>query len=171
MFNQSPVFVSAQKGWTGLSGLSAALLWAAAAASAVAWGLEFWPGDGKPLAPSVSQLANTAPAGPQATDIGKVLGANQAVTAPAPAAPDLASRLALIGIAKSGDHQSVALIAVDGQAAKPFARGAEVLPGLVLQNVNMQQALLGAGIHGPAQLQLSMPLRPAPATGVMPNKP
>jgi general secretion pathway protein C len=77
--------------------------------------------------------------------------------------------LALIGIAKSGVNQSVALIAVDGQAAKPFARGTEVLPGLLLQTVTLQQAQLGARIDGPAQLQLSMPVRPEPATGVLPK--
>lgn len=162
---------TAQSGSPGLRKLITALIWGAAAASAVAWGLAFWPGDGRPLAPSVSQGVVTATAGIQVPDIGKVLGVNRAVSSQAPAAPELASRLALIGIAKSGVNQSVALIAVDGQAAKPFARGAEVLPGVVLQNVSLQQAVLGADINGPVQLQLSMPLRPEPATGLLPSKP
>jgi hypothetical protein len=56
--------------------------------------------------------------------------------------------LALLGIAKRGKEFS-ALIAVDGQAAKPYAKGAEVLPGLVLQSVSLQQAHLGASLGGP----------------------
>jgi hypothetical protein len=84
-----------------------------------------------------------------------------------PASPSLVSRLALLGIAKSGKEFS-ALIAVDGQAAKPFAKGTEVLPGLVLQSVNLQQAHLGASLGGPVQLSLDMPKRAEPARGVVP---
>ncbi len=151
-----------------LSGLSATVLWGAAAASAVAWGLAFWPGDGKPLASNVSMDATPSGSLP-AGDIGQVLGAKHAGAAPQAAAPELSSRMVLIGIAKSGAKQSLALIAVDGQAAKPFARGAEVLPGLLLQSVTLQQAQLGASMDGPAVLQLNMPVRPEPATGVLPN--
>ena len=56
---------------------------------------------------------------------------------------------------------------MDGQAAKPFAKGAEVLPGLVLQNVSLQQASLGASISSAAQIQLDMPKRAEPARGVI----
>jgi hypothetical protein len=83
-----------------------------------------------------------------------------------PASPSLVSRLALLGIAKSGKEFS-ALIAVDGQAAKPFAKGTEVLPGLVLQSVNLHQAHLGASLGGPVQLSLDMPKRAEPARGVV----
>lgn len=157
------------------------LVWAAATASLVAWGLAFWPGDGRPLANSVSMdtasnragvsNSDTAAAGngiaanTSTADVGKVLGASTAVQVE-PAAPTLVSRLALLGIAKRGKEFS-ALIAVDGQAAKPFAKGAEVLPGLVLQNVSLQQASLGASISSPAQIQLDMPKRAEPARGVV----
>jgi hypothetical protein len=169
------------------------LVWAAATASLVAWGLAFWPGDGRPLANSVSMdtasnrtgvsntnmaaagkgiAANTSSLGSanssadtSTADLGKVLGASTAVQVE-PAAPSLVSRLALLGIAKRGKEFS-ALIAVDGQAAKPFAKGAEVLPGLVLQNVSLQQASLGASISSPAQIQLDMPKRAEPARGVI----
>lgn len=143
------------------------LLWAAASASLVAWGLAFWPHDGQPLASSVamgqSVAANTALS---AGDLGKVLGASTTLAAE-PAAPSLVSRLVLVGVAKSGSEIS-ALIAIDGQAAKPFAKGAEVLPGLVLQSVSLQQAQLGAGIGGSAQLSLDMPKRAEPARGMVP---
>lgn len=154
------------------------LVWAAATASLVAWGLAFWPNDGRPLANSVSMETASNRAGaltsnlgsPSQTDaptanLGKVLGASTMVAAE-PASPSLVSRLALLGIAKSGKEFS-ALIAVDGQAAKPFAKGTEVLPGLVLQSVNLQQAHLGASLGGPVQLSLDMPKRAEPARGVV----
>jgi hypothetical protein len=99
-------------------------------------------------------------------NLGKVLGAVSVSAVAEPAAPSLVSRLALLGIAKSGKEFS-ALIAVDGQAAKPFAKGTEVLPGLVLQSVNLQQAHLGASLGGPVQLSLDMPKRAEPARGVV----
>jgi general secretion pathway protein C len=105
----------------------------------------------------------------QATDLGKVLGMQAQANTPAEkAAPSTASRLSLIGVAKSGSRDMVALIAVDGQAAKPFARGAEVLPGLVLQSVSLQKASLGASLASPSSLQLDMPHRPEAATGSLP---
>jgi hypothetical protein len=75
--------------------------------------------------------------------------------------------LVLVGIAKRGQEIS-AIIAVDGQAAKPFAKGREVLPGLVLQSVSLQQAQLGSSVGGPSQLSLEMPKRSEPATGMVP---
>ena len=154
------------------------LVWAAATASLVAWGLAFWPNDGRPLANSVSMETASNRAGaltsnlgsPSQTDaptanLGKVLGASTMVAAE-PASPSLVSRLALLGIAKRGKEFS-ALIAVDGQAAKPYAKGTEVLPGLVLQSVNLQQAHLGASLGGPVQLSLDMPKRAEPARGVV----
>ena len=155
---------------------AAFVLWGAATASLVAWGLAFWPNDGLPLATPVamdpaSKLADAnMGAGALRTDtasaLGKVLGAVSVSAVAGPAATSLVSRLALLGIAKSGKEFS-ALIAVDGQAAKPYAKGTEVLPGLVLQSVNLQQAHLGASLGGPVQLSLDMPKRAEPARGVV----
>ena len=100
------------------------------------------------------------------SDVGKVLGAVSVSAVAEPAAPSLASRLVLVGVAKSGEDM-VALIAVDGQAAKPFAKGAEVLPGLLLQTVSLQQASLGAHLNSPTQLILDMPKRAEPTRGVV----
>ncbi len=178
---QTTVFnrTSASSSWAAPT--ASLLVWAAATASLVAWGLAFWPGDGRPLANSVSMdtasnragvsNSDTAAAGngmaanTSTADLGKVLGSSTIVAAE-PAAPSVVSRLALVGIAKSGKAFS-ALIAVDGQAAKAFAKGAEVLPGLVLQNVSLQQASLGASISSAAQIQLDMPKRAEPARGVV----
>ena len=176
---QTTVFnrTSASSSWAAPT--ASLLVWAAATASLVAWGLAFWPGDGQPLANSVSMDTASNRAGAHKSnlgssssqtdaptaDLGKVLGASTIVAAE-PAAPSVVSRLALLGIAKSGKAFS-ALIAVDGQAAKPFAKGAEVLPGLVLQNVSLQQASLGTSISSPAQIQLDMPKRAEPTRGVV----
>ena len=178
---QTTVFnrTSASSSWAAPT--ASLLVWAAATASLVAWGLAFWPGDGQPLANTVSMdtasnragvsNSDTAAAGngmaanTSTADLGKVLGASTNVAAES-VAPSVVSRLALLGIAKSGNTFS-ALIAVDGQAAKPFAKGAEVLPGLVLQNVSLQQASLGASISSAAQIQLDMPKRAEPARGVV----
>ena len=149
-----------------LPALVSFLVWGGAAASIVAWGLAFWPTNQQPLAPAVDSVAMPNPV--QAGDIGAVLGASPQAQAPATAAPSTASRLSLIGVAKSGSSDMVALIAADGQAAKPFARGSEVLPGLVLQSVSLQQANLGVSLDGPPQLQLDMPQRPVAATGSLP---
>ncbi len=178
---QNTVFNRTSTSFSWAAPTASLLVWAAATASLVAWGLAFWPGDGRPLANSVSMEtasnrtgvsnANMAADGngiaaiTSTADVGKVLGASTAVQVE-PAAPSLVSRLALLGIAKRGKEFS-ALIAVDGQAAKPFAKGAEVLPGLVLQNVSLQQASLGTSISSPAQIQLDMPKRAEPARGVV----
>ena len=143
--------------------LASFVVWGAVSASLVAWGLAFWPANQQPLAPSLASAVLPTPM--QAAELGKVLGMNsQSEASTEKAAPSTASRLSLIGVAKSGARDMVALIAVDGQAAKPIARGAEVLPGLVLQSVSLEQASLGAALNAPAQLQLEMPKRAVPAT-------
>lgn len=81
-----------------------------------------------------------------------------------PDAPSVQTRLVLVGIAKSGANMA-ALIAVDGQAAKPYAKGMEVLPGLVLQSVSLQQAHLGAALNSPSHMSLDMPKLAEPARG------
>jgi len=151
----------AQPSWA--SPIASFVLWGAATASVVAWSLAFWPHDGQPLATPV-EMGQVAPSSVPSADWGKVLGAGHSVD-DEPVAPSLLSRLTLLGIAKRGADMA-ALIAVDGQAAKPFAKGAEVLPGLVLQSVSLQQANLGASSSGPVQLRLDMPKRAEPARAV-----
>jgi general secretion pathway protein C len=86
--------------------------------------------------------------------------ATDAVAMQPESADPLASRLKLWGVAKAGSSRAVALIAVDGQAAKPVRRGEEVLPGWVLQSVEPDQAALGSGMQTPPSLVLPMPKRP-----------
>ena len=82
-----------------------------------------------------------------------------AAAARAPAA-SLTSRFALIGVlAGRSSGGGAALIAVDGQPAKPFRVGAVVDEGLVLQSLDPRQARLGASVDGPATLTLDMPAK------------
>ena len=53
-----------------------------------------------------------------------------------------------------------ALIAIDGQPAKPFRVGATVDAGLVLQSLGQGQVQLGASRDGPAALTLQIPKTP-----------
>jgi general secretion pathway protein C len=61
----------------------------------------------------------------------------------------------------------VALIAVDGKPAKPFAVGARLDPELVLQSVSLRTASLGPASGAPT-VKLEMPPLPAPSTGTLP---
>ena len=142
--------------------LASFTLWALAAGSFTGWALVLWPADQRPVAVVAMAAPGTADLNGLKSDFSKVLGSQPEVVAQAPA---LASRLSLLGIARAGDSQAVALISVDGQPVKPVLRGAEVLPGLLLQTVSLQEAVLGAKLHGPAALVLPMPKRPEPVLG------
>ena len=137
-------------------------LWALVAASATAWSLSLWRSDQRAVdsvrLPSDSGFLNTV----SADDIAHLLGyrAADAVAMQPESADPLASRLKLLGVAKAGSIRAVALIAVDGQAAKPVRRGEEVLPGWVLQSVEPDQVAIGTGMQTPPALVLPMPKRP-----------
>jgi len=53
--------------------------------------------------------------------------------------------------------RGVALVAVDGQPSRPFAVGAEVAPGLLLQRVAAREVVLAESMQGPAKLTLALP--------------
>lgn len=134
-------------------------LWAAAAASVVFWGLRLSaPSGGAPAA--AVQPPAVAP-DPQA--LARALGVLPAAKGAAPAAapaPSLASRFALVGVLSGRQSGGgAALIAVDGQPAKPFRVGAAVTEGLVVQALGPRQAQLGQGMDGPAVFTLDMPLK------------
>ncbi len=73
-----------------------------------------------------------------------------------------ASRLALLGVIAGPNGQGSALIALDGQAPKPFRVGQAVGDGLVLQSLGPRRALLGAAVNGPALRELQLPALQAP---------
>jgi general secretion pathway protein C len=146
-------------------------LWALAAASAGYWGLKLAghaaPAGGAPLA-----SRSAVPPDPAA--IARLLGANPGVPVAAAAAPSLASRFALVGVAAHTSGGGAALISVDGKPAKPYRVGSQVEEGLVLQAVKGRQAVLAGSLNGPAVLTLELPQRsaanqsPVPAVPALP---
>lgn len=148
--------------------LATTVLWALAAGSAAGWALQ-WGGAQRPVDVPV---AGTAPATAPVLDVAAVaraLGAQP--SAAAPADPDLAGRLALRGVLTHGAG-GAALIALDGQPAKPLRVGA-VLDGLeggwTLRSVTPSAAVLAAKGR---ELRLELPLpdeRPRSTAAPMPR--
>ena len=137
-------------------------IWLALGWSSVQWVLRARQvvSPGTTMAASVTtppqEGSGASPIGPE---VGRLLGANPANAAsPVAAAPSLASRLKLVGVASSGAQRGAALIGIDGQAVKPFRIGQAVIDGLVLQSVDRAAARLGAEMGGPPVVQLDMPL-------------
>lgn len=130
------------------------LLWAAAAASAVFWGVRATTPVGDAPVPVAAAAAVTV----DSQALGHVLGAT-----PIPseaAAPAAARRYALQGLLAGRDSGlGAAVIAIDGQAPRAFAVGAHVDADLVLQSVSTQQARLGPARGGEATLTLELPLK------------
>jgi general secretion pathway protein C len=138
--------------WT-VNGLTF-VLWAAAAASAVAWGLKLGaPGSQGPSGAS----AYRPPAAADPALVARLLGQAQGSAPAAAAAPPLASRFSLVGVVADRSQQGAALIAVDGRPAKPFRVGSAVDEGLVLQSVQARRAVIAASMNGPAVVTLELP--------------
>lgn len=150
--------------------LSAFVIWALVAATAVFWGLRLTV-----RAPGVPPGAVAVGADTAAlrADLSRVLGSSPTATAAAsPAAPAAASRFKLLGImaprpGTAPGEGGVALIAVDNKPARAFPVGTRVDGDLVLQAVSLRSAELGPG-QGAASLKLELPALAAPATGTLP---
>jgi len=137
-------------------------IWLALGWSGSAWVLRALqpPPEAQGLANATTGVAQSvatgsALVGPEAA---RLLGAPATTGAEVVAAPNLASRLKLVGVASAGAQRGAALIGIDGQAPKPYQIGREVVDGLVLQSVDRLGARLGAQVRGPSALQLDMPL-------------
>ena len=129
------------------------LVWAAAAACTLYWGLRLTADKTTATAPppAVVQLA----ADPQL--VGRMLG----VRAAGPAVQaSLASRFVLQGVVAGGPLGGAALIAVDGKPAQPFAVGSAVDDGLVLKSTAGRSVTLAASRSSATLLILEMPLLP-----------
>jgi len=140
------------------------LIWAAVAASAVAWGLRLFV---RPT-PVPAQAALAGAAAPAAADLGRLLGQPPAAPPPEAPAPEAAdARFRLLGVVapRAGQAGGLALISVDGKAAQAMAPGRELAPGLRLLRVSHRQVELGAAAGGPATVTLSLPALPEPARG------
>jgi len=153
-----------------LARLSAFVIWALVAATAVFWGLRL-------LVRAPGAPAYAVPVGDASAvrgDLTRLLGAAPvARTGPMPAA-DANSRFRLLGImapkAVSGAAASpggVALIAVDGKMPKAYTVGARLDGDLVLQAVSLRTVSIGPGQGTPA-ITLELPPPAAAATGKLP---
>ena len=109
------------------------------------------------MAPPAVASAPQAAADPAA--VAQLLGAVP-TQATAVAAPEAASRFALLGVVADSDGQGAALIAVDGKPAKPFRVGAKVEEGFVLHSVTTRSASLGASTEAAPAFTLQLPTRP-----------
>lgn len=132
------------------------VLWAAAAASAIAWGLKLGNPTGQgPVAPAAVRPPLAADPAAVARLLGQVQGSGPAAQAAAP----VSSRFSLVGVVADRSHQGAALIAVDGRPPKPFRVGNTVDEGLVLQSVQARRAVLGASPDGPPTVTLDLPVQ------------
>lgn len=132
---------------------STTLVWAAAAASVVFWGLRLLaPADGAP--PPAVSLSPAAQLDGAA--VARLLGA-QPVTAVVAATPDAASRFQLQGVVADDLGRGAALIAIDGKPARPYRAGALLTERFVLQAVEGRSARIGADHDGKALFTLQLP--------------
>ena len=133
--------------------LATLVLWALALASVAYWGLRL---SAAPTGLAVPAAAPVPPE-PDAEALARLLGAQPSQTAAPPTAAG-PGRLVLLGVlAGQRSGGGAALIAVDGQPAKPFRVGAVVDGELVLQSLGRREARLGASRSGATSLTLELP--------------
>jgi general secretion pathway protein C len=107
-------------------------------------------------------------------DLSRLFGSTQRVAGVAQSTPEAPSRFKLLGVMapRSPAEQAeagygLALIAVDGKPAKPYAVGARLDSDLVLQSVGLRTASLGPA-QGARSVLLELPVLAAPNSGVLP---
>ena len=152
-----------------LARLSAFVIWALVAATAVFWGLRLTARAPAAPAYAVPVGDSTAVRG----DLSRLLGSAPVATSAAAPIADANSRFRLLGImapkASPGvvATYGVALIAIDGKMPKAFTVGARVDGDLLLQSVSLRTVSIGAGQGAPA-ITLELPPLAAAATGKLP---
>ena len=132
----------------------AAGLWVLAGLTASYWGLRAW-GDAE-LVSVPAPAAEAVAADPEA--VARGLGAVSAVAAQDEGEVLETSRHVLLGVVRDVAGHGAALIASDGQSAKPYRIGAELPGGLRLRELTPREALLGPA-EGEVTQRLSLPAR------------
>lgn len=133
---------------------AAAVLWCAAAASLVFGWLHFPQGQ-----PSVTATVVNADPAMASPDVAAGLRRAWGVQQDAPQIDTAQSmRYQLLGVVAGASGQGSALIAIDGQPPKPYRVGQVVSEGIFLQSLGSREARLGAGLDGPSQINLSLPV-------------
>ena len=154
-----------------LARLSAFVIWALVAATAVFWGLRLFVRS--PAAPTYAVAVGDA--GAVRGDLARLLGTAPITPVVAAAAPEASSRFRLLGVVAPknagangvGASSGVALIAVDGKMPKAFAVGAKLDGDLVLQSVSLRTASIASG-QGTPPITLELPRVAPAATGTLP---
>jgi general secretion pathway protein C len=143
-------------------------VWAAASASAVAWGLRLFV-----QAPPTPAHASVALPSAAVGDLSRLFGAAPVAAAdeaePEPVADD---RFQLIGVVTprpaAAGGEGLALISVDGKPPRAYRVGATVDGDQILQAVQPRGATLGPR-GGAAAIALNIPPPPAANTGTLPG--
>ena len=152
-----------------LARLSAFVIWAVVAATAVFWGLRLLVR--APAAPTYAVPVGDASA--VRGDLTRLLGSAPVASAALAPAADANARFRLLGImapkysAGAVSAHGVALIAVDGKMPKAYTVGSRLDDDLVLQSVSLRTVSIGTGQGAPA-LTLELPPPTAAATGKLP---
>jgi general secretion pathway protein C len=151
-----------------LARLSAFVIWALVAATAVFWGLRLFVT--APPAPSYAVAVGDSNA--VRSDLSRLLGSAPVATS-AVAAPVASSRFRLLGIvapkyasAEDLPSHGVALIAIDGKMPKAYVVGSRVDGDMLLKSVSLRTVSIGGGKDAPA-ITLELPLPTVAATGTL----
>lgn len=138
--------------------------------SATWWSLQFL-GTGA-SSPSV-KVAVAPAAGSDPADLAKVFGPPVAALplamASAPMVVDPGKRFALLGVVANRAKSGVALISVDGKAARPYRVGSQVEESYVLKSVATRSAVLEPAARPGAALTLELAVVPSASTGGLPQ--
>ncbi len=145
-------------------------MWALVAAGLVFWGYRLWA---SPLA-APAHVQAVAEGGGLRGDLTWLLGAAAVPVNVAIAPVAESNRFRLLGVlaplpasdAARPSTAGVALIAVDGKPARPFAVGARVDAEWVLLSISRRSASIGPA-QGSASVVLELPPPVAPATGTL----
>ena len=149
--------------------LSAFVIWSLVAATGVFWALRL-SASPPPVPPYAVAVGNAVAV---RGDLSRLFGAPLRAPSVAQATPEAPSRFKLVGVMAPGSKtaqaevgQGLALIAVDGKPAKPFAVGARLDSDLVLQSVGLRTAAIGSA-QGTRSVLLELPAlaTPVPGTG------
>lgn len=140
-------------------------IWTLVTFSVAGWSLKFVGAATTTV--SVPALSTPAP-GSDPADLAKVFGppvaAAVAAATSAPAAIDPASRFALLGVVANRASSGVAIISVDGKAARPYRVGSQIEESYQLKSVAARSAVLEPSAAAGAAFTLEL----APAAGAAP---
>ena len=145
-------------------------VWASAGLAASFWALRFTGSSA--AVPSATMALEPAAAG-QPADLAIVFGpppapapTASAAVGSTPKAVDPAARFALVGVVAGRANAGVALISIEGKAARPYAVGSRIDSSYTLKSVARKSATLVPSVQPDAAftLELAAPGSPAPAS-------